>query len=113
MRELRDRLGNFVFGAMDPIRFRAFRTCFSLTLLAYVFDRAQTPYEWLTLQGFHPSMVYQPLQLQRPPLLPTPLVLPFLALYLGSLLLLIAGWRERAMTWIVFLCTVYVSTADH
>jgi hypothetical protein len=105
-------LEEFVFGGVDPIRLQVFRSLFALTLLVYVFDRSQTPYEWLTWEGFHVSPEYTRGYKVRPPLLPPSLVVPFLGAYMWSIVLLIVSWQPRVMTWIVFSGTAYITVAD-
>jgi hypothetical protein len=112
VRGLRANLERFVFGGTDPIRLQVFRSLFALTLLVYVFDRAQTPYEWLTWDGFHVSAEFTRGFKWRPPLLPRGFVAPFLGLYMWCILLLSIGWKPRWMTWLVLAGTVYVTTAD-
>lgn len=112
MAGLAHRFEEFVFGGVDPIRLQVFRTLFALTLFVYVFDRAQTPYEWLTWEGFHVSPEYTRGYKWRPPLLPPTWVIPFLGAYLWSIVLLIVSWQPRVMTWIVLAGTAYVTVAD-
>jgi hypothetical protein len=112
VRGLARRLESFGFGGIDPLRLQVFRALFAMTLLVYMADRAQTPYEWLTWEGFHVSPEFSRGYRWRPPLLPTSWVVPFLGLYFASVVALIVGWKTRVTTWLVLGCTAYVTSAD-
>lgn len=104
---------NFLVGPTDAVRLRTFRTWFTLALLCYLIDRSIHPYEWLTIEGFHPTTAarspYYPRQL---PLLPTWAVWPFLVAMFTSVILLLIQWHTRLMTWIVWCFVVYASNVD-
>jgi hypothetical protein len=103
----------FLVGPTDAVRLRTFRTWFTLALLCYLIDRSLHPYEWLTIEGFHPSnMARHPAVPRQMPLLPTWAVAPFLVAMYTSVLLLLVRWHTRIMTWIVWCFVVYASNVD-
>lgn len=107
------KLDTILVGPFDPARQDLFLRAFALTLLIYVIERAQHPYEWLTDEGFHYSAAVHELWLPPPPpLLPHWAVFPFLALFCGAAGVLVLGkWRLPA-TAVCLLCTIYVTYAD-
>lgn len=114
LQRVTDKLKVFLFGGMDPIRLDVFRRLLSLTLIAYVVERARTPFEWLTHEGFHPSPETQHWFLPpTAPVMPTWLVFPFLTFFLACALALVLGRYVRVCTWLVLACTLYITSADY
>jgi len=107
------RLLDFWFEAVDPVRLDTFRVLFSIVLLLYLGVRLMHPYEWLTSYGFHYTaetrLGIDPVPW---PLLPAYLVPPFVALLVGSIVCLIAGWRVRLCLWVVLALVVYIQYVD-
>lgn len=107
------RLLQFCFGPVDPIRLDVFGRVYSVTFLIYMIGRFVHAKEWLTDYGFH--LTNEDKKFWHPdlfPTMPTWMIIPFGILLFGSILLHIIGWKPRVIIWVVFALAVYVQLVD-
>lgn len=102
----------FWYGEVESIRLEALRQGLGYCLLAYMLLRSQYATEWLTAQGFHPSLAADPNNAPHLPLMSPSLLWPAGILFFGSMAAWLFGWLRPVSTWIVWLGLVYVTQVD-
>jgi hypothetical protein len=106
------RAREWLLGPVDAIQLSAFRFTATIALLIYTLSWALQAREWLTPVGYHLSAkASDGLQLPVPLLGPVTLVV-FMIVYVGSMVAISLGWRERACSVFVFAGLTYVTVAD-
>ncbi len=115
MRPHRDRLVEFFFQTVDPIRLDFFRRGMALSFLVYMawwfgMDR----YEWLTAEGFHYDAISERQHIPaRWPLLHTWAVWPFATVLFTALVGMITGFKPRLATAVALVCSLYLHWVDN
>lgn len=102
----------FWYAPTPGARLELFRVALLATLAYYLAARFTYASEWLTEQGFHPSVLADRRHAPAVPLLTDGMLVPFALLTFTSLALATYGRLRRPATAVLLACVVYVSLAD-
>lgn len=108
-----DRLLDFWFAPVHPVRLRLFEKAFVFTFFLYMLERFFYAGEWLTAEGFHLSAANKNWYHVTPfPLLHPGQVPVFGVILFGSIAGVFLGRFRRVFMAVLFFCAVYIQQAD-
>lgn len=102
----------FWYAPVPAARLELFRVAMLATLAYYLAARFAHAREWLTAQGFHPSVAADRGHAPGVPLLPESWLVPFAIVCFASVALAMFGRLRRPATAVALACVIYVTLAD-